>query len=169
MTRSIEVSVVIPAYNAAAFIGQQSRMRGANIRATGSNCCRRWLTDGTADAIEQFGNRVTLISQSNQGLSAARNRGIRESRGEFIAFLDADDLWQVSKIEKQIEYFSASQCRIGAYGRESSSRSDWNCRASSGESGRLCGFVLGEALVRQSYDRIVSDGPAPCVGFGRLL
>ncbi len=49
-------------------------------------------TDGTAEAIERhFGSKVRLFRQANAGVSAARNRGIRESRGEWIGFLDSDD------------------------------------------------------------------------------
>lgn len=61
-------------------------------------------TDGTVDAIhKRYGSRVSLFYQENSGVSAARNRGIRESRGEWIAFLDSDDIWFPNKIERQIE------------------------------------------------------------------
>ncbi len=67
-------------------------------------------TDGTAEAVEQhYGSQVRVIRQSNAGVSAARNHGIREARGEWIGFLDSDDWWHPEKIEKQ---FAA----IGSYG-----------------------------------------------------
>jgi glycosyltransferase involved in cell wall biosynthesis len=61
-------------------------------------------TDGTAEAIRtRYESRVVIFTQTNSGVSAARNRGIREARSEWIAFLDSDDIWLPTKIERQIE------------------------------------------------------------------
>jgi len=65
-------------------------------------------TDGSAEAIRsRYGSRVTLFRQENAGVSAARNRGIREAKGEWIAFLDSDDVWFPTKIERQLEALAA--------------------------------------------------------------
>jgi len=59
-------------------------------------------TDGTADLVEQnYGSRVRVFRQPNAGVSAARNHGIREARGEWIGFLDSDDWWHPEKIKRQ--------------------------------------------------------------------
>jgi glycosyltransferase involved in cell wall biosynthesis len=67
------------------------------------------VDDGSADdslaVLRSYSNRLTVISQSNKGPSAARNAGIARSTGEWIAFLDADDLWMPEKIREQSEYF----------------------------------------------------------------
>jgi glycosyltransferase involved in cell wall biosynthesis len=93
------VSVVIPAYNAARFIGGAIESVLAQTYADyeiivvddGSR-------DETATVVSRFGQRVRLISQANGGASAARNRGIREAAGSWIAFLDSDDEWQPSHL-----------------------------------------------------------------------
>jgi glycosyltransferase involved in cell wall biosynthesis len=60
-------------------------------------------TDGTGEMIpERYGDRVRYFHQDNAGPSAARNRGIEQARGEYIAFLDDDDLWLPTKIEQQV-------------------------------------------------------------------
>lgn len=57
--------------------------------------------DGSVEAVQSIhDSRIRLINQENGGVSAARNRGIRESTNEWIAFLDADDLWREDKLEK---------------------------------------------------------------------
>src|SRR4051812_17717409 len=53
-------------------------------------------TDGTVSLIESFGPRVTLLKQQHGGVSDARNKVCREARGDFIAFLDSDDIWHPS-------------------------------------------------------------------------
>ena len=64
--------------------------------------------DGSAEAIRsRYGSRVTLFQQENAGVSAARNVGILEARGEWIAFLDSDDVWFPTKIERQFEALAA--------------------------------------------------------------
>lgn len=63
--------------------------------------------DGTSQALVPFKDRVRVIDQDNQGPSVARNRGIQESRGAFIAFLDADDLWVDDKLAVQMSRFEA--------------------------------------------------------------
>jgi len=60
-------------------------------------------TDGTADVARSFG-AVRYIHQSNQGQAVARNTGIAAARGEFLAFLDADDLWTPNKLSLQVGY-----------------------------------------------------------------
>ncbi|MEO6186612.1 MAG: glycosyltransferase [Steroidobacteraceae bacterium] len=60
-------------------------------------------TDGTAQMLaERYADRVRCISRPNGGVSSARNQGMREARGEFIALLDSDDEWMPTKLEKQV-------------------------------------------------------------------
>lgn len=64
-------------------------------------------TDGTPSIVAGVGNRLRYLRQDNQGPAAARNVGIGAARGEFIAFLDADDLWHPEKLERQMARFQA--------------------------------------------------------------
>jgi glycosyltransferase involved in cell wall biosynthesis len=62
-------------------------------------------TDGTAEVVARYGDRLTYLSQQNAGHAAARNRGLHTSHGTFLAFLDADDLWHPEKLERQVDRF----------------------------------------------------------------
>jgi glycosyltransferase involved in cell wall biosynthesis len=65
-------------------------------------------TDGTGEAVGSlFGASVKLFRQENGSAAAARNRGIREAQSEWIAFLDSDDVWLSTKIERQVEALGA--------------------------------------------------------------
>ena len=61
-------------------------------------------TDGTADLLKSYGDRVRVITQPQQGVSAARNAGICKASGQWIALLDSDDTWLPKKIERQMSY-----------------------------------------------------------------
>jgi glycosyltransferase involved in cell wall biosynthesis len=97
------VSVIITTYNHEAFIANavQSVLRQTYtdyeliVVDDGS-------VDGTLEQVSRFGDRVSLISQPNQGVPVSRNTGIRHARGEFVAFLDGDDLWEPEKLECQV-------------------------------------------------------------------
>ena len=97
------VSVVIPTYNYGHFVTEavQSALTQTypNLEVIvvddGSN-------DDTAERLRQFGNQIIYIYQQNKGLSSARNAGIRRATGEWVAFLDADDVWHAEKIAKQL-------------------------------------------------------------------
>jgi glycosyltransferase involved in cell wall biosynthesis len=64
-------------------------------------------TDATAAIVALFGKQVHYLKQSNKGPAAARNLGMDAAKGEFIAFLDADDLWHREKLERQMARFRA--------------------------------------------------------------
>jgi len=65
-------------------------------------------TDDTRERLRSYGQRLILVvNEKNRGVSAARNRGVRQSRGEFVALLDSDDLWRPGKIQRQLDFFSA--------------------------------------------------------------
>jgi glycosyltransferase involved in cell wall biosynthesis len=99
------VSVIIPAYNRAQWIG-------ASIQSVLDQTYTDYeiivvddgSTDDTAEVIRAFTDRVRYVYQENGGAAAARNRGMRESRGEYLAFLDSDDLFMPEKLQKQVEY-----------------------------------------------------------------
>jgi glycosyltransferase involved in cell wall biosynthesis len=66
-------------------------------------------TDSSADIVKQYDDkRIVLITQKNSGVSVARNEAIMHSKGEFVAFLDADDLWHPSKLSAQVEQFESN-------------------------------------------------------------
>ena len=73
-------------------------------------------TDGTKNAIDKLDNKVRYFYQSNQGQSVARNLGIEKSKGEYIAFLDSDDLWLAGKLNRDLAVFKLSdeiECVVG--------------------------------------------------------
>ncbi len=64
-------------------------------------------TDDTVEIIDAYGFDIIVLQQNNQGVSAARNRGICASRAQLIAFLDSDDIWLPQKLARQVEFFAA--------------------------------------------------------------
>ncbi|BAZ11716.1 family 2 glycosyl transferase [Calothrix sp. NIES-4071] len=111
------VSVIIPAYNAEVFIG---RTLESVISQTYKNLEIIVVDDGsrdrTAEIVESFmqiDSRIVLFKQQNAGVAAARNLAITKSRGEFIAPIDADDIWYPEKIEKQVQCLLTSNANVG--------------------------------------------------------
>ncbi len=64
-------------------------------------------TDDTRALLQPYGQRIAYVHQDNQGVSAARNTGLRLARGELIALLDSDDLWKPAKLARQVAFFDA--------------------------------------------------------------
>jgi glycosyltransferase involved in cell wall biosynthesis len=98
------VSVIIPNYNNERYLplAIDSALR-QTYAPTEVIVVDDGSTDGSGAVLERYGDRLHWIRQRNQGVSAARNRGIRESRGELVAFLDADDAWEPTKLARQVE------------------------------------------------------------------
>ncbi|TBN00175.1 glycosyltransferase family 2 protein [Hyunsoonleella flava] len=104
-----KVSIITPTYNSERFIK-------ATIQSVLSQTYTNWelliiddaSTDGTLEIINGFiskqKNINVLQNQVNQGAAVSRNLGIKKASGDFIAFLDSDDLWKPSKLEKQVEF-----------------------------------------------------------------
>ena len=64
-------------------------------------------TDGTAAVAARYGDQIHYVRQNNAGAPTARNLGLSVARGEFVAFLDSDDLWHPEKLERQMARFDA--------------------------------------------------------------
>jgi glycosyltransferase involved in cell wall biosynthesis len=97
------VSVIIPAYNAEAFVEEAVRSVFAQTyRDFEIIVVDDGSTDGTPDVVRSLEGSVRLIRQRNQGLPAARNAGAAAATGEWLAFLDADDIWLPDKLERQM-------------------------------------------------------------------
>ena len=99
-----KVSVIIPVYNGEAYLGEAI---GSVLRQTFREFELLVVDDGSEDGsagIAASYPDVRLISRSHEGVSAARNAGIREAKADLIAFLDADDLYCEEKLALQVEY-----------------------------------------------------------------
>lgn len=100
------ISVVIPAYNREHFIAEAV---DSVIRQSYPDIEIIVVDDGSTDrtrqAVKRFGDKIRYIYQNNQGPSAARNKGILAARGEWVAFLDSDDIFFPDKLSQQIKCF----------------------------------------------------------------
>lgn len=110
MNYNPKVSVIIPVYGAERFIAKTLQ---SVINQTYSNIEILIIDDETRDkSIEickQFTDeRIKIISQKNRGLAGARNTGIRNAQGEYLAFIDADDLWRPDKLEKHVTHLNSN-------------------------------------------------------------
>ena len=106
-TTSTLVSVIIPAYQIAPYIAETLDSVFAQSLTDFEVIV---VNDGSPDTEElerslvPYRERICYISQENAGAGAARNRGVREAHGEFIAFLDGDDLWLSDYLETQLKF-----------------------------------------------------------------
>ncbi len=103
----MNVSVIIPTYNYARFIGEAiDSTLAQTLPPLEVIVVDDGSTDGTRELLAEYGDRIRVISQQNQGVGAARNAGIAAARGEYLAFLDSDDAWYPRKLELQMLRFA---------------------------------------------------------------
>jgi len=109
-----EISVIIPTYNRGSYVVEavKSVLRQSYddleiiVIDDGS-------TDNTPELLELYSNKIIILRQERKGVSGARNRGIKESKGKYIAFLDSDDLFYKRKIEIQMDLINKTDgCHI---------------------------------------------------------
>lgn len=103
-TRAALVSVIIPAFNCEGLIAEAiGSVLAQDYKSIEIIVIDDGSTDGSIEVVKSFGSRVRLYQQANQGAAVARNLGINEARGRYIAFLDADDYWWTGKVSAQLK------------------------------------------------------------------
>ena len=113
------ISIVTPVYNAAAFIRQTMEMVRAQEYIDWElilvdDCSK----DNSCEIIEEYvkekqDDRIRLIKkEKNEGAALTRNRGIKEAKGRYIAFLDADDVWLPHKLQTQMEFMNKTKSGV---------------------------------------------------------
>jgi len=101
------VSVIIPTYNRGWIVKEAiESVMAQDYRDFELIVVDDGSTDDTDDILNSYRGDIMVFRQENQGVSAARNRGLSEASGRFIAFLDSDDLWLPQKLFRQIKFFN---------------------------------------------------------------
>lgn len=102
------VSCIVPTFNSRRFVGEAlASILAQTYRPLEIIVADDGSTDGTIELVRAHGGYITLVSQATVGPASTRNLGLDAARGDFIAFLDADDRWHPEKLERQIARFLA--------------------------------------------------------------
>jgi len=107
MENKPQVSVIIPTYNRGWIIKEAvDSVLAQDFKDFELIVVDDGSTDNTSDVLASYGHHISVFSQRNKGVSAARNQGIAEASGKLIAFIDSDDLWMPKKLSAQVEFFN---------------------------------------------------------------
>ena len=165
-----KVTVVMPVYNGERFLrGSLDSVFAQTFQDFEILCVDDGSTDRSAAVFEQYGQRIRVLRQSNAGQSAARNAGVTLANGQYVAFLDQDDLWYPTKLMNQVAALDAdsdvvlAHCdfdRIDDGGRMMQEGVGMSERA--GALASPMGQLIGEALIfpsammirKTAYERI---------------
>jgi glycosyltransferase involved in cell wall biosynthesis len=102
------ISCVVPVFNGERYLGEAlESILKQSYQSLEIIVVDDGSTDGTATVMGHYAGQVRLLRQANAGTAAARNLGLNAANGEFVAFLDADDLWHPEKLERQMARFQA--------------------------------------------------------------
>ena len=102
------VSVIMPTYNTACYVQESiDSVLEQDYPSIQLIVIDDGSTDETVDIIRRYGERVVLLTQKNQGAAVARNTGLAAAEGEYIAFLDSDDVWLPGKLSAQVAYLDS--------------------------------------------------------------
>ncbi|MEA1947109.1 MAG: glycosyltransferase [Thermodesulfobacteriota bacterium] len=103
------ISVIIPTYNRGWIIKEAiDSVLAQDFKDFELIAVDDGSTDHTFSILKSYSDNIIVIRQDNHGVSAARNRGIAEASGRFIAFLDSDDLWMPRKLKRQVDFFNSN-------------------------------------------------------------
>ena len=95
------ISCIVPVYNGERYLAETLQsILGQRVGPLEVIVVDDGSTDGTAGVARRFGSAIRVLHQTNAGPAAARNLGLSEARGDFVAFLDADDLWKPDKLAR---------------------------------------------------------------------
>lgn len=152
MNKKPTVSIIIPTYNRAHLVGRAIQsVLNQTYKDFELIIVDDGSTDNTEDITKEFqkkNERINYIRhEKNKGGSAARNTGIKVARGEYIAFLDSDDEWLPTKLEKQTSYFNKCPNSVGAiyclsYSQDDSSGYTKKSSPSNMKHGNIYKFLL---------------------------
>lgn len=160
------ISVIIPVYNGERYLAEALESVLAQVyRPLEVVVVDDGSTDASAQVVKRFGESVTYLYQAQQGASVARNRGVVWSRGEFLAFLDADDLWVGDKLQRQMQMLLTDSALAMVFGQVEQFYSpeliDPIAHPSLGTRQTLAGLHVGAMLIRRSaFERVGNFAPA---------
>ncbi len=108
-----KVSIIVPAYNCAAYITKcMDSLVGQTYPALEILVVNDGSTDQTLSILEQYGDRITVVTKKNGGVAEARNTGLRRATGDFILFVDSDDYLDLDCVETVVRRQEESQADI---------------------------------------------------------
>jgi glycosyltransferase involved in cell wall biosynthesis len=173
----LKVTVVMPVYNGSRYLSESiESVLAQTFHDYEIVCVDDGSTDDSVALLGAYGQRIRVVRQENAGQSAARNAGVRLARGEYIAFLDQDDVWYPSKLQNQVAVLQAQpdvvlvHCnfdRIDERGQMLERGAGISERMSALASSM--GQLIGEALIFPSAMMIRKDAYERIGGFHHAL
>ncbi len=179
-----KVSVILPAYNGEKFIAAAiDSALNQTYKDFEIIVVNDGSTDRTAEILSKYGGKIRVISQANGGIAKARNVAIDNSKGEYLAFLDQDDIWLEDKLEKQMEVFDKDK-EVGLVYSDTFVMTDGNVELKSFDLKKpYRGMVIEELLMnsfistssvvtkKECFDRVgmFDNSLSPCLDYDRWL
>lgn len=152
------ISVILPVYNGENFIAQAvNSVLSQEHEALELIVINDGSTDHTEQILKQFEGKITCINQENSGPSKARNAGVEAAKGEYIGFIDADDIWVPGNLDvhlKQFDNFNTLDISVGLTSKIEF-ESPEEIKLKSARQKAALHLVLGASLMKKSvFDQV---------------